>query len=211
MKVVFLSSHKDAQVARGFLLTRTSGSHTCYIPLDDKIPDDYDLGISFLYNKRVPAEHVKNHTWINFHPAPLPGYGGRNVAYHAIMNAERFFGATVHYMDENFDTGDIIAVNYFPIEESDTAGSISVKARYECFNLFRIYVPIFLAGDHPTGIKQENARYYKKEPIDDRIVLTTRQEREVRAITAAPHFAKTIIGGKEYVLVPSGMYHPDNG
>ena len=79
----------------------------------DKYAKEYDIGFSFLYPFLVPKIEIKKTLWVNFHPAPLPKYGGRNVAYHAIMNNEIKFGGTIHYMDETFDTGNIIEVyNY---------------------------------------------------------------------------------------------------
>ena len=62
-------------------------------------PNLYDLGISLGYLHKVPVEELKKAPWINFHPSPLPEYGGRNVAYHAILNKESNFGATIHYMN----------------------------------------------------------------------------------------------------------------
>jgi len=88
----------------------------------------YDIGISFLYPFIVPSEEIDKSIWINFHPAPLPEFGGRKVAFNAIMNNAKKYGATIHYMDEKLDTGDIIKVNYFSIEETDTAVDIFNKS-----------------------------------------------------------------------------------
>ena len=51
---------------------------------------------------------------MNYHPAPLPKYGGWEYMDKAIKNKEMHWGVTVHYMDENYDTGSIIKT--LPIE-----------------------------------------------------------------------------------------------
>ena len=38
----------------------------------------------------------------------LPEYRGRNILNWALINDEKEFGITVHYVDEGIDTGDII-------------------------------------------------------------------------------------------------------
>ena len=89
---------------------------------------EYDVGISFMYTYKVPAKEVNSHTWINFHPAPLPEYKGRNLCYHAIINGEMEFGSTIHYMSEEIDEGPIIQVDRFKILPSDTAEDIFHQA-----------------------------------------------------------------------------------
>jgi methionyl-tRNA formyltransferase len=169
------------------------------------------LGVSFLYNYLIPAEQIKNHVWVNFHPAPLPEYRGRNVGYQSILNNEKEFGATLHYADETFDTGDIIAVKYFPIRASDHAGNVTENARNACLHLFYEWMPRLLKGEKPQGFRQMGGTYYKKKPIDPNVSLTSEQQRLVRAITAPPHFAETTIGGIKYVIKPkSECHHPDD-
>lgn len=215
MKVVFLTSLPNESVGAQWFLIRNAGENDIVYALPNhmgvQFPREYDFGISYFYNKLVPASEIANHFWINFHPAPLPEYGGRNVAYHAIMNGEKFFGATIHYMDGTFDTGDIIEVARFPILESHTAGDIAQMARDLCFELFKKYIPLFLAEQKPVGIKQRQTRYYKKQPISDTIVLTPAQKRMIRAVTAGTHVARANIGGRGYVIIPSECYHPDDG
>ncbi len=51
---------------------------------------------------------------LNFHPAPLPdfrGLGGYNVA---ILEGLPEWGVSSHFVDEHFDTGDLVDVERFP-------------------------------------------------------------------------------------------------
>ena len=45
---------------------------------------------------------------INCHAGKLPLYRGRNILNWVLINDEKEFGITVHYIDDGVDTGDII-------------------------------------------------------------------------------------------------------
>ncbi len=85
--------------------------------LNDTIPDTpFDLGVSYIWTKKItePLLSKPPKGWVNYHPAPLPKYGGWKYIDKAIENKEMDWGVTVHYMDENFDSGPII--KFLPIE-----------------------------------------------------------------------------------------------
>ena len=167
----------------------------------EKYAKEYDIGFSFLYPFLVPSIEIKKTLWVNFHPAPLPEYGGRNVAYHAIMNNERRFGGTIHYMDKTFDTGNIVEVYYFEINESDTAYDIYTRSCDVLLKLFKKYVPLFLSGQEISGTAQSNHKYYKKSNIDDFIQISDELKKEIKAKTYPPFYPKIRIGEKVYKLV----------
>lgn len=63
---------------------------------------------------------------INIHPALLPKYGGKGMygqyVHEAILNAgEVESGITIHYVDEHYDSGDIIFQTACPVLDGDTA------------------------------------------------------------------------------------------
>ena len=169
-----------------------------------EFPPNYDLGISYLYTYKIPpSEFDSAHHWINFHPGPLPEFRGRNLAYHAIMSKSDHFGSTIHYMDKEFDTGDIIEVVRFSIQPWHTAGDLVKIAHETLGQLFKKHVPGLLKGkvdSYPQG----SGRYYRKEEINEILALTEEQETKVRAVTVVPnYYARTIIGGNEYKVMPS--------
>ncbi len=62
---------------------------------------------------------------INIHPSLIPkycgmGYYGMKVHEAVISNREKISGATVHYVDEGADTGEIIAQEAVPVYDTDT-------------------------------------------------------------------------------------------
>lgn len=63
----------------------------------------------------------------NLHPGPLPRYAGLNAPSWAIYRGERRHGVTVHRMKSGIDTGDIAYQDIFPIADSDTGLSLSLR------------------------------------------------------------------------------------
>jgi phosphoribosylglycinamide formyltransferase-1 len=78
---------------------------------------------------------------INIHPALLPKYGGKGMygskVHQAVKNAgETESGITIHYVNENYDEGNIIFQAKCKILPTDTADSIAEKVHaleYEYF------------------------------------------------------------------------------
>jgi len=73
---------------------------------------------------------------INIHPSLLPKYGGRgffglNVHRAVIENNDPISGCTIHFVDEKYDNGDIIAQIEVPVNESDTPESLAKKVLKE--------------------------------------------------------------------------------
>jgi methionyl-tRNA formyltransferase len=56
---------------------------------------------------------------INFHPGP-PQYRGIGSLNFAIFNNSKFYGSTVHLINQKIDNGKIIDVKYFPINKKIT-------------------------------------------------------------------------------------------
>ena len=163
--------------------------------------DDYDVGISFMYQYRVPKEQLDGHVWFNFHPGPLPEYKGRNLCYHALANGEKQFGATVHYMDEGFDTGYIVEVLRFFIPEGWCADDLSSATLRASEELFIKYLPVILSGEFVFKFENTGGHYYHKEPINEFLTISKTLENEIRAITYKDHYPKIDIGGTIFKVV----------
>lgn len=208
LKIIFLSSSKKGEELLEYL--KQTNCEIVYSlcesgRLIDQLPD-YDLGISFLYSYKIPKKEITNkYKWINFHPAPLPELRGRNIAYHAIMNNMTYFGATLHYIDENFDTGDIIEIIKFPIEKYMTAGDLVELSIDALKTIFYTYIPMMIENSSTIlpCTEQKSGQYFKKEKINDFIEITDDQSKQIRALTAAPNFYPFInIEGKIYQIIP---------
>ena len=74
---------------------------------------------------------------INCHAGKLPFYRGRNILNWALINDEKEFGVSVHYVDEGIDTGDIILQRCYPISDADNYATLLEKAFEACaINLY---------------------------------------------------------------------------
>ncbi len=85
-----------------------------------------------LIPKKLIDEYPKK--MINLHPSLLPKYGGKgmygtNVHKAVLESKERESGITIHFVNEVFDKGQIIAQFHCSIEEEDTLFSIEKKIR----------------------------------------------------------------------------------
>lgn len=69
---------------------------------------------------------------INCHAGKLPFYRGRNILNWVLINDEKEFGITVHYMDEGIDTGDIILQETYPITDDDNYQTLLDRAYTGC-------------------------------------------------------------------------------
>lgn len=86
------------------------------------------------YLKRVPPAVVAAYRSriINIHPALLPRFGGPGMygshVHEAVIAAgETVSGATVHYVDEEYDRGSIILQQTVPVLPGDTPESLAAR------------------------------------------------------------------------------------
>ena len=61
---------------------------------------------------------------VNVHPSLLPKYKGMNAIKQALDDSAEYTGVTIHYVDENMDSGSIIKQDSIKINEADTAESL---------------------------------------------------------------------------------------
>ncbi|HWC72671.1 MAG TPA: phosphoribosylglycinamide formyltransferase [Gemmatimonadales bacterium] len=95
---------------------------------------DAQLVVLAGYLKLVPPAVVAQFRgrMINIHPALLPDFGGPGMYGHHVHQAvlasgARQSGATVHFVDEVFDRGDIIAQERVPVLRGDTPETLAAR------------------------------------------------------------------------------------
>lgn len=93
-----------------------------------------DLVVLAGYLQLVPAEVVARYhgRMINIHPALLPAFGGAGMygmrVHRAVLEAGvRVSGATVHFVDERYDEGAIVAQWPVPVLHDDTPESLAAR------------------------------------------------------------------------------------
>jgi len=78
-----------------------------------------DLILSFTFPYRLPPEiiAIPRIAAVNLHPTPLPRYRGPNPM-RMIYDGAPMLGATLHYLDNDFDTGAILSQAEGPMPET---------------------------------------------------------------------------------------------
>ena len=101
------------------------------------------------YLRLVPSELIDAYEsrMINLHPALLPNYGGKgmhgqHVHKAVIENRDPKSGITIHFVNAEFDKGEIIAQFHCSLNETDTVESLEGKIRY----LEQTYLPTVVRG-----------------------------------------------------------------
>ncbi len=93
---------------------------------------DADIGVVCSYNKLLSKNFLSTTRlgFINCHPSMLPYYRGAAPYFHVINNGEQTSGITLHYMDEKFDTGDIVLSQSFELSPLETMGTLFNRTTY---------------------------------------------------------------------------------
>jgi len=99
--------------------------------LEDINPDVIVLaGFLWLFPSKI-LKKFPNRV-INLHPALLPKYGGKGmfgeqVHKSVIENKEKNTGITIHYVNENYDDGQIIFQTSIPVIPNETPSGLAEK------------------------------------------------------------------------------------
>lgn len=141
---------------------------------------------------------------INCHAGKLPFYRGRNILNWVLINDEKEFGITVHFVDDGIDTGDIILQKTFPITDDDDYSTILDTAYIGCANTLYESIKNFQNGEvstikqidiHPVGF------YCGRRILGDEVIDWNQSSRDifnfVRAICNPGPMAITFLNGKE--------------
>jgi phosphoribosylglycinamide formyltransferase 1 len=88
------------------------------------------------YLKQIPESLIKLYPnkIINLHPSLLPKYGGKGMygkyVHQAVLEAkEAYSGITIHYVNDAFDDGAIIAQFSIALLKNETLESLELKIR----------------------------------------------------------------------------------
>lgn len=96
-------------------------------------PISPDLIVLAGFMRILSNEFVENFSGkiINIHPSLLPAYKGLNTHQRVLDANEQYHGATVHYVTEELDAGEIILQSRIEIHEDDDACSLQQRVHAE--------------------------------------------------------------------------------
>lgn len=126
-----------------------------------------DLGVVSSFNKRLPKEllQLSKDGFINLHPSKLPDYRGANPYSHVIINGEEESAITLHYMDENFDTGDIISQYCFSLDLNETMGTLFYRTNQMCASMLYEALDYYETHDFPRTPQPKDGEYKTAEAL----------------------------------------------
>jgi phosphoribosylglycinamide formyltransferase 1 len=95
------------------------------------------------YFVREFAERV-----LNIHPSLLPAFPGLDAQYQAWAHGVKVAGCTVHFVDENLDSGPILLQAAVPVLDDDTPEALSNRILAEEHRLYSQAIAWVLAGNY---------------------------------------------------------------
>jgi methionyl-tRNA formyltransferase len=173
-----------------------------------------DLFVSMSFNQIFKKEiiNLTKYKIINCHAGKLPFYRGRNILNWVLINDEKEFGITVHYVDEGIDSGDIILQDLHPIKDTDDYLTLLTRAYIECSSILYRAVCLFKNGGM-IGKKQEDIHpvgfYCTQRKIGDEYINWKDSSRNIfnfiRSICSPGPMARSFINGLEVKINKAEM------
>jgi methionyl-tRNA formyltransferase len=162
---------------------------------------DPALIVSAGFRKIIPSEVllIPHIAAVNFHPAKLPRMRGNHPCFWTILYGEREGAATVHYMAEGVDAGDIILLVPIRIADDETCSTLMHKAIVESLRLVEPLISGLQTGSLSRTPQNEAQalKFNNPKPEDYRIDWRkpSRQiDNLIRASLSTPGALTTYIG-----------------
>ncbi|EAJ0336936.1 methionyl-tRNA formyltransferase [Campylobacter lari] len=146
-------------------------NHYSFIEKISKYNVDLLVSMSFDQIFKQPILDLYKNKIINCHAGKLPEYRGRNILNWALINGEKDFGITVHFVNEKIDDGDIILQKILKIKENYNYKMLLKISAVECSRLLFDALKLFV-NNKVTSYKQnlKNGFYCKRRKSGDEII-----------------------------------------
>ena len=118
-----------------------------------------DVALCFGFPWKIPlaALEVPRYGSVNHHPALLPRLRGPVPFAWALRRGDSHFGVTWHRMDAELDTGNLLAQDRVPIEDTDTTiMDFGPRVLQKSFELLPGVLDKLVAGD--PGVPQDDSQ-----------------------------------------------------
>ncbi|MCL2760788.1 MAG: formyltransferase [Desulfuromonadales bacterium] len=166
-----------------------------------------DFIFSFYYRNMIKPEvlEIPKMGALNMHGSYLPKYRGRVPVNWAVINGETETGATLHYMVEKPDAGDIVDQEKVRIEFRDTAYDVFNKVTEAAVKVIRRSYPLLVAGKAnriPMDLKAGS--YFGGRKPEDGLINWRKNAVEIynliRGVTHPYPGAFTFYNGKKVLI-----------
>ena len=160
-----------------------------------KTQKNFDIGFSVRYHRILKDKVIKRfkHGIVNLHGGLLPHYRGSSNHIFAILNNEKKFGVSLHYINSGVDTGDIIKRKIFLISKDETGYSLFKKVNIHGLKLF---------FDYLKNIKK--GKIHKETPQN----LRLGKNYQIRDLRKMQNIKLNKISKKNLIRKLRAFYHP---
>jgi methionyl-tRNA formyltransferase len=108
---------------------------------------NYSIIVCSNYPKIVPEKWLKDKIAINCHWSLLPKYRGMHSTAWALINGDEYIGQSIHFMEGEFDTGDVIVQSSIKVDEyMDITDIFKALSDLEADNLHNVIEEYFKSG-----------------------------------------------------------------
>ena len=124
-----------------------------------------DLFVTAAYGQMLPPEvlTIPKFGCLNVHPSLLPKYRGAAPIPWTILNGDSTTGVTLMKMDENLDTGDIVAQETTPIFPAETGGQLHDRLAALGASLLCRALPRYIKGQLPLRPQNHQQATYARK------------------------------------------------
>jgi methionyl-tRNA formyltransferase len=166
--------------------------------------------ISFIYGRLIKKslmDYARGNC-INIHPAPLPQYRGLFPYNFCILNQEKIWGVTAHFISEEFDKGDIIKIETFPVDSNEiTLEELVELSSHKSYDLLVEVINDINMGKEINRYPQGEGTYYSRKDFEEAKIITAIDtadtiNRKIRAFWYPPYEGAYIrIDNEKYCLI----------
>ena len=158
----------------------------------DDLNGDCDLVLSIYYRKKIENKIISSARMgaYNLHPSILPMYKGCSSLTWAMINGESEAGFTYHSMTEEFDAGNIILQETFPIFEFDHQKHLYERAMVQASKAFPKFLQLVQDGYNGKPQTDGGSYYPRGAPYSGELKENwSSREKDlfVRAMIHAPY------------------------
>ena len=166
-----LSIHKKIKNIKAlrntpFLNTKKPWENPLFASLEYK----NSIGINCGFELLIPEQVLNKIPFVNIHPAYLPYNKGCHHSFWSIMEKTPN-GATIHWMDKDFDAGSIIDQVEFKDDGYMYAHQIQKKSNSLCIDLLEKNLEEICSGLSTSMINQDGSYHSKKQIINASTIL----------------------------------------
>lgn len=169
-----------------------------------------DAVFSICFPYLIPENVLEYGTdkFINFHTGPLPGYRGPMPIFEVLRRNEAETALSIHFMEADFDEGDLIFSEEVAIDADETFGSLATKLSVRTALAAQNMAQMLEFGSSVPRQPQNNivARYFEQPEQEDTFIQWSRMSgaeivQLIRACNPWNTGADAVLNGKLVKIV----------